>query len=87
MKEFKGTQGDWKIVKGSDSIWIESALWSIADVNKKDTLQEHIANAKLIAAAPKLLKALQDLLNIDEIDVHSTFKFQQNAQKAINEAL
>ena len=68
-------------------MWIESTLWSIADVNKVGTLQEYNANAKLIAAAPELLDALQDLLNVDEIDVHSVFKVQRNAQQAINKAL
>mgnify|MGYP003659480524 CR=1 FL=1 len=93
--EFKGTKGEWEVVKGSNSIWVESPLWSIVDVNKKDTQQEQEANAKLIAAAPELLKALQSLQSqfkemiLDEgidVDEGDTQAFNQ-ATEAINKAL
>jgi hypothetical protein len=71
MKEFKGTKGEWKVVKGLDRIWVESSLWSIAHVNKKDAPKEQKANAKLIAAAPELLKALQVFVNFPEEDLQS----------------
>ena len=67
------------------SIGEETIAIVIQQENNK--IEELNANAKLIAAAPDLLKALQDLLNVDEIDVHSVFKVQRNAQQAINKAL
>ena len=91
--EFKGTKGNWEVVKDSDSVWIESALWSIADVNKVGTLQEYNANAKLIAAAPDLLEELITLLsNIDEMgntgeDMRELRTYLSDARKVINKVL
>ena len=90
--EFKGIKGKWEVVKDSDSVWIESDLWSIADVNKVGTLQEYKANAKLIAAAPKLLKALQEMLDLFHVVTDSLNETKQEesiikSQKAINKAL
>lgn len=64
--EFKGTKGKWIYQKGSNCFWVESNLWTIADVTKKSTFEEEEANAKLIAAAPDLLEALQDLKKMYE---------------------
>ena len=93
MKEFKGTKGEWSIsrdINYNERICIESEsngnfidCWSLGF----STEDEMRANAKLIAAAPELLNALQGLLDVDEIDVHSVFKAQRNAQQAINKAL
>ena len=93
MKEFKGTKGEWSIsrdINYNERICIESEsngnfidCWSLGF----STEDEMRANAKLIAAAPELLNALQGLLDVDEIDVHSVFKAQSNAQQAINKAL
>ena len=94
--EFKGIKGNWEVVKGSDSLWIESALWSIADVNKVGTLQEYNANAKLIAAAPELLDALQGTLkrlnDLREsgrisLNIQETFRDMEIAEEVINKAL
>jgi hypothetical protein len=96
--EFKGTQGEWvaDFVNRLESK-IETKTHRIAEVKhysnkihvikKEPTLEEGQANAKLIAAAPEMLKALQELLNVDEIDVHSKYKAERNAQQAINKAL
>lgn len=70
MKEFKGTPGPWEACRnnvhtgqiatihhcfGND--WVE--VWSL---DWPDTEEKQEANAKLIAAAPDLLKALQCLV-------------------------
>lgn len=44
--EFKGKGEKWVKCVGTHSIWIESELWHIAEVSKKETIQEQQANAK-----------------------------------------
>lgn len=72
MPEFKGTKGKWNtegVLKGkTDNITVkkEGVLIGVYDefgkaialLGRKDSL-EVLANAKLIAAAPELLEALQ----------------------------
>lgn len=88
MSEFKGTKGDW-IVKGRKPIDGDVHLL-FADVNSKgegylvggvcvwdddkDSEQEAIHNANLIAAAPDLLEALIAVVRVadratDEFDM------------------
>ena len=59
MSEFKGTKGEWKILKNDFycEIRIEESMLSICAINKK--AKEHLANAKLIACAPEMLEALK----------------------------
>jgi hypothetical protein len=95
--EFKGTKGEWSveqelgydcdvIYEGGEICWL--GLSDVID-------EEKIANAQLIAAAPGLLKALQDLLNQDRIKLSieasghlSEFNDKVKAcEKAINKAL
>jgi len=46
-----------------------------------------IANAHLIAAAPDLLAALQELLDVEKLNVNAVVKADNKARDAINKAL
>ena len=96
MEEFKGTQGKWEVVNGDDNspdvisdIGVEIAFTPTYSSDK--TEQWH--NAKLIAASPELLAALQQLLEI--YDDHSgkvwttssKRRALDNAHSAINKVL
>lgn len=68
MKEFKGTNGEWFVSGDMDNIWIHTGKFvetstGIANVkcydNQIPRYEESKHNAKLIAAAPELLKATQ----------------------------
>ena len=98
MKEFKGTKGEWKY---SEIMNFSDTLVSYIETDKKPISQlrgcltgeeaEALANAKLIAAAPELLEALQELIYFNE----RTFtgmgqdytKMISKSEQAINKAL
>ena len=91
--EFKGTKGEWEVT-GSYSMCKYSigneketiAFTSvIAGANKNDIIRFK-ANAKLIAAAPELLKALLTCLSRIEGRSHEPFAILE-AKEAINKAL
>lgn len=72
MKEFKGTPGPWRVSeKRGDLIDIRHNSNGIGAISlnlahvvaRQSWLKEAEANAKLIAAAPELLEALQYLIN------------------------
>lgn len=96
MEEFKGTQGKWEVVVGDDSapgvisdIGVEIAFTPTYNGDK--TEQWH--NAKLIAASPELLSALQQLLGIYDDQsgkvwtTSSKRRALDNAREAVNKAL
>ena len=105
MKEFRGTKGEWVRINTSNRVMIHVGehkaicdVWgsSVSSVNHK----EMIANAKLIAAAPELLEALQNCLEtfkilddtIESISDHQTYfnatrNSMEVAKNAINKAL
>lgn len=73
IEDFKGTQGEWRVLCCNDDIHILSekvgarSLAIIPYHNKADK-----ANAKLMAAAPEMRKILQDLVDfLDEEGVCS----------------
>lgn len=77
MKEFKGTKGEWK--REGTIIFVPGGGF---DVRYMPDAEE---NAKLIAAAPDLLEALQDALHAyDKHGEHSEWDF---ARAAIAKAL
>lgn len=102
MKEFKGTPGPWfEHREGFSTVYIESKLrdgviQEVAACGPTEAGQEaQSANAKLIAAAPELLGALQDIVNLSQ-PFHSAIEIDHdydgvalydNAVKAIAKAL
>ena len=78
--KFKGTKGEWKITELTTErvcIGTDIDLWSL-----HSTEEEMKANAKLIAAAPELLEALQYLLLADQND--GTWDYIAASEKALN---
>lgn len=65
----KHTPGPWNIgTKNGARVWSENGETLIADADASESLRKEIkkANARLIAAAPELLKALTKLLDMHE---------------------
>lgn len=96
MRKFKGTPGQWKVVIGDDNspdiisdIGVEIAFTPTYNGDK--TEQWH--NAKLIAASPCLLSALQQLLEIYDDNsgkvwtTSSKRRALDDARTAVNKAL
>lgn len=77
MNEFKGTPGPWTGEKVVNICGAYEAGLSIGylTTNNAERRAEGEANARLIVAAPDLLKALQDLLGAYEGVMHSEFDY------------
>jgi len=91
MNEFKGSIGPWEHYgpsgyQHSMGGYVESGDGKVCDVSGFDVGSDKAkANAKLIAAAPELLEALQDALHAhDKHGEHSEWDF---ARAAIAKAL
>ena len=95
--EFKGTKGNWEVMPKA-KFNIQSlngscvASCGVRSSNTEDLTEELLANAKLIAAAPDLLEALQDAIKLlrqtTEYEVLDNFKTEvERLNKAIEKAL
>lgn len=93
MSEFKGTKGEWEVVNlyGFTEIKLKGQFvgqicmlpYTDAEFKKAvNSREENLANAKLIAAAPDLLEALQKIAS--NSNDHAMIRI---AIKAINKAL
>ena len=98
MKEFQGTPGPWRVSeKRGDLIDIrhnDSGIGAISlnlahVVARQSWLKEAEANARLIAAAPELLEALQKMVSkAYKQNWNDAYPEElQSAQSAINKAL
>lgn len=98
--DFKGTKGEWKqdyqcVFIGEDhrASNFEQVIARCYPSNFYDRSDEEAeANAQLIAAAPELLEALQDILELCDLeDYHGRLVVKDNkkqkARQAINKAL
>ncbi len=96
MKEFKGTKGEWfaccledkpHFLFANETETTICAFCQKQDLGKDLTLEEVVANAKLIAAAPELLEALQELLKWTSHFPPAMNIEIEKANNAINKAL
>lgn len=98
MKEFKGTPSQWRVSeKRGDLIDIRHNGNGIGAISlnlahiaaRQSWLKEAEANAKLIAAAPELLEALQKMVSkAHKQNWNDAYQEElQSAQAAINKAL
>lgn len=67
----KHTPGSWKLSDDKLGVWGNGNIVASCDAIKLDT-DSKLANAQLIAAAPELLEALQDITRILEAFSYTT---------------
>lgn len=85
--KFKGTPGPWYVSETGDVV--DSSNEDIAQVWPPVEGDED-ANARLIAAAPDMLEALQDLVNMwtsPDKSIGEMYYCIENAQRIIKKAL
>ena len=88
--EFKGTKDKWNVCSANKTEVNSFNGIAIAEcgMSQMSSLQEREANAKLIAAAPELLEALQDILLVfEERETAIPVRTQIKIETAINKAL
>lgn len=95
MSEFKGTPGPWSqdeygnVVHGSKNGFSRMEKVRVSGVTLPGRVtQEYAANTRLVVAAPELLEALQDIMNLQTRGfVILGEKISEKAAKAIEKAL
>lgn len=70
MEEFKGSKGPWAAHDDEESMATSVVMSEFGDIlcvvgTYMTSMEEDYANANLIAAAPELLEALQELVHAD----------------------
>lgn len=91
MEEFKGTQGIWAVENVSNpngsfyKVKVDNSE-SICNITTRDTERSRL-NAQLIAAAPELLEALQNVFVHAKTIINENHSDYKLAVKAINKAL
>lgn len=89
--EKKFTKGEWIDLKRSVGVCISDSVFGICYVCNWMSKKESEANAKLIAAAPELLEALNDLVLASDLSSNSPVvgnwnELIKNAKNAIKKA-
>ena len=90
MTKFIGTKGEWRLSKTDYNVVSNYNLplaiiydgYTPHGSYRNEDEEVRYANAKLIAAAPELLKALQDLSNANQDD--SSWNYQASIDQAKN---
>ena len=77
------TEGNWKPVNTNTGVLVITGEKVICSLNYR--LEEYESNAKLIAAAPKMLKALKEI--VDKIPPELNYTEFYNIKKVANEAI
>lgn len=103
MEEFKGTKGVWTVenvlTHNGDFYKVKSGDMSVCNITTRNQ-EAARANAKLIAVAPAMLEALQNLIDVasksegiagwhlnGEIETWEHSELLQIAQQAVEKAL
>jgi len=86
-KEFKGTKSEWKIQEPYNTFVYGSEGKLICQIKYDPFSEESLANARLIAAAPELLEALQLVFVHAKVIINENHSDYKKAVKAINKAL
>jgi len=78
----KHTPGPWSIDGEGTNAMVRGADLTIVAVRHRLTGQTHEANARLIAAAPELLEALEDLVYLAEAAMREVGEYDIEAELA-----